>query len=79
MAVKRAEMMALWNTDKPDEAKILAKKKELNALRDKLQEKAVAMGLEMKKISPGGAACPMGMGGGMGMGPGGGMGHGCPY
>ncbi len=78
MAVKRAELGALWREKEPDANKIQAKQKELNALRDKMQEKAVGHKLEMRKLCPQGfggkMACygpGMGMGRGMGMGPGG--------
>ncbi len=78
MAVKRAELMTLWRAEKPDEKAILAKKKELNALRDQLQGKAVAMGLQMRQIAPQGRGGPMGMKGTgrphLGMGH-----HGCPW
>ena len=89
MMVKRAEMAALWQAEKPDQNAIQAKQKELNALRDQMQEKMTACRLEAKKIAPdfnmgmgmgmGEGCCPgMGHGPGMGMGPGpgGGMGPG---
>lgn len=80
MWVKRAEMGALWKAEKPDEKAILAKQKELNALRDQLQEKRLSFVLEAKKIDPnfrGGLGHGFGMGHGCGMGPGGmGMGPG---
>ena len=66
--VKHAELAALWKMEKPDPTAIQAKQKELNALRDQMQEKMTAFRLEVKKIAP---DCPMGMGMGMG------MGHGC--
>ena len=88
MWVKRAEMAALWKAEKPDEKAILAKQKELSAVRDQLQQKMVPFRLEAKKIDPNfgmgmhgfgrgmGHGCGMGPGG-MGMGPGGmGMGPG---
>lgn len=78
MAVKRAELGALWREKDPDTNKIQAKQKELNALRDKMQEKSVNFRLEMRKLCPQGPggkmACygpGMGMGRGKGMGPGG--------
>jgi Spy/CpxP family protein refolding chaperone len=88
MWVKRAELSALWKAEKPDEKAIQAKQKEINAVRDQLQEKRTTMMLEAKKIAPDfhfgmghggmgrmGHGC--GMGPGMGMGPGGwGMGPG---
>jgi zinc resistance-associated protein len=69
--VKQAELAALWEAEKPDQNAILAKQKELNALRDQMQEKMTALQFEAMKIAPG---CIMGMG--MGMGEGYGMGHG---
>ncbi len=78
MVMKRAEMAALWRTETPDQNNIKAKQKELSALRDQMQEKAMAFRLEARKICPmggkmGGKMGGMGMGGGMacGMGPGG--------
>jgi len=87
MAVKRAEMTALWRAETPDEKQILAKQKEINDLRTKLQEKAVGFRLQARKICPQmgagfGPRCGIGGGGmggpgcGLGMGPGGGMGPG---
>ncbi len=83
LMVKHLEMRALWKAENPDQKAILAKQKELNALRDQMSEKMVTFRLEAKKIAPnaffgmgmdhGGG---MGMGGGCGMGPGGGMGMG---
>jgi zinc resistance-associated protein len=78
MVVKRAELRALWQADTPDEKAIVAKQKEISALRDQLQPKVVAFRLQAKKLVPKGALgpraeCPMGMGPGMG-GPGPGMG-----
>jgi Spy/CpxP family protein refolding chaperone len=78
MAVKHAEMTALWKMEKPDQTAIQAKQKELNALRDQMQEKMTACRLEAKKIAPdfemgmgmGGMGMGMGHGPGMGMGPG---------
>ena len=74
MWMKRAEMAALWKAENPDTKQIQAKQKEMNALREQMQEKMVAFRLQARKI------CPMGgkgMGKGMGMGPGPGMGMGC--
>ena len=83
LMVKHLEMKALWKVENPDQNAILAKQKELNALKDQMSLKMVTMRLEAKKIAPhaffgmgmhhGGG---MGMGGGCGMGPGGGMGMG---
>ena len=71
MMVKQAELAALWEAEKPDQNAIVAKQKELNALRDQMQEKMTAFQFEAMKIAPG---CYMGMGEGYGMGPG--MGNG---
>ena len=73
MMVKRAELAQLWKAENPDEAAILAKVKELSALRTQLMEKAVAKRLAMRKIVPQAmGSCP-GFGPGMGprFGPGG--------
>ncbi len=63
MAVKRAEVAALWRAEKPEEKLILAKQKELNALKEKLLEKAVPFRLKMRqkfpKAGPHSAACPL--------------------
>jgi zinc resistance-associated protein len=74
MMVKRAELAALWKAENPDQNAIIAKQKELNALRDQKQEKSVAFRLEARKIAPQLANFGPGMGWGMhgkGMGPGG--------
>lgn len=82
MFVKKAELRTLWMAEKPDDKAILAKSKEMNALRTQLQEKIVALRLEIRKVAPqammmgpgrGMMPCPMG---GPGMGPGKGMGPG---
>ena len=52
MVVKRAELRALWRADNPDEKQILAKLKEINAVKAKLQEKVVPFRIEVKKILP---------------------------
>ena len=52
MMVKRAELRALWRAENPDEKQILAKLKEINAVKTKLQEKVVPFRLEVKKILP---------------------------
>ena len=77
MMVKHTELAALWKMEKPDQTAIQAKQKELNALRDQMQEKTAVYRLEAKKIAP---DCPMGMGhsycmgfGCMFMGPGAGL------
>ena len=54
----------------PEQNAIEAKQKELNALRDQMQEKMTAYRLEAKKIAPD-FDMGMGVGMGMGMGPGG--------
>ena len=75
MMVKHAELAALWKAEKPDQAAITAKQKEVNALRDQMQEKRTAFQLEARKIAP---ELAQGFGCGMGRGMGG-MGHGgCP-
>jgi zinc resistance-associated protein len=83
MVVKHAELAALWKADKPDEKAIVAKQKELTALKGQMQEKSVAFRLAARQIAPqlaqgfghgmrGPGGCPVG-------GPGGGMGPGgCP-
>jgi Spy/CpxP family protein refolding chaperone len=92
MQTKRFELRALWSQTNPDQEKILAKQKEINALRAQLQEKATKNRLEMRKVltpeqqAQLGAYGPgfgRGFGPGMGMrggfGPGRGMGYGgCP-
>ncbi|MDO9531309.1 MAG: hypothetical protein Q7O12_04180 [Deltaproteobacteria bacterium] len=76
--VKHAELAALWKAGGAEQNAIQAKQKELNALRDQMQEKMAACRLEAKKIAPDfDMGMGMGVGMGMGMGPGGmGMGHG---
>ena len=92
MQTKQLELRTLWAQTNPDQDKILAKQKEINALRAQLQEKGTRHRLEMRKIftpeqqaqigafGPGfgpGAGQGMGMRGGFG--PGRGMGNpGCP-
>jgi zinc resistance-associated protein len=78
MMVKHAELAALWRAENPDQKAIQAKQKELNTLRDLMQDKMTAFRLEAKKICPG-FNMGMGMGMGMsdcGMGPGMGQGSG---
>ena len=75
MMVKRAELSALWKSATPDQAAITAKQKEINALRDQMQEKRTAFQLEARKISPElaqgfGRGMRGGKGQGSGMGPG---------
>ena len=77
MMIKRAELAGLQKAEKPDQAAITAKQKEINALRDQMQEKRTAFQLEARKISPELGKFGPGMGGGMGHGRGMGPG-GCP-
>jgi zinc resistance-associated protein len=76
MMVKHAELAALWKAETPDEKAIVAKQKELTALRGQMTEKSVAFRLAARKIAP---QLAQGRGMGWGMGHGGGMGPGgCP-
>jgi len=50
MMVKKLELRTLWAQPKPDEAKILAKQKEINALRAQMQEKGTKFRLEGRSI-----------------------------
>ena len=50
MQVKQLELRTLWAQTNLDQAKILAKQKEINALREQVQEKATQNRLEMRKI-----------------------------
>jgi Spy/CpxP family protein refolding chaperone len=89
MQIKQFDLRTLWAQSNPDQGKILAKQKEINALREQLQEKGIQNRLEIRKIltpeqqaqfgiyGPG-----YGMRGGMmagGFGPGRGMGYGTGY
>ena len=74
MWMKRAEMATLWKAETPDQAQIKAKQKEMNALREQMQEKMVAFRLQARKVAPFGPGMGKGMGKGMSMGPGMGMG-----
>jgi zinc resistance-associated protein len=47
---KKFELGALWVQTNPDEEKILAKQKEINALRAQLGEKVIKNRLEMRRI-----------------------------
>lgn len=80
MMVKRVELAQLWKAEKPDDQAILAKVKELGALKAQFMEKAVAQRLALRKIAPEAMGnCPMfgpGMGPGPMMGPGKGPGPG---
>jgi Spy/CpxP family protein refolding chaperone len=74
LMVKHAELAAMWKAGGAEQNAIQAKQKELNDLRDQMQEKTAVYRLEAKKIAP---EFDMGMGVGMGMGMGpGGMGMG---
>jgi Spy/CpxP family protein refolding chaperone len=88
MQTKQLELRTLWAQTNPDQEKILAKQKEINALRAQLQEKTTKHRLDMRKVltpeqqAQLGAYGP-GFGPGYGMrggfGPGRGMGYGvCP-
>jgi Spy/CpxP family protein refolding chaperone len=68
MMIKHAELAALWKKGGAEQNAIQAKQKELNALRDQMQEKTTACRLAAKKIAPD-YDMGMGMGLGMGMGP----------
>lgn len=50
LKVKSIELMTLWNDENPDGSKILAKVKEIGALKLKLQEKMINHKLAMMKI-----------------------------
>jgi len=50
LELKQFEMRGLWMQINPDEAKLLAKQKEINALRAQIGEKAIKNRLEMRKI-----------------------------
>lgn len=52
MLVKRAELGELWRAENPDKAKIAAKQKEINALRDQFQEKMIPFKIEMRQLCP---------------------------
>ncbi len=92
MQIKHLELRTLWAQTNPDQDKILAKQKEINALKMQLQEKATKNRLEMRKVltpeqqaqlGAYGSGFGPGFGPGMGMrggfGPGRGMGNpGCP-
>ncbi len=47
---KRLELRSLWLQTDPDQDKILAKQKEINALTEKIQEKATKHRLEIRQI-----------------------------
>ena len=50
LMLKRLELRGLWMQTNPEETKILAKQKEINALRAQLGEKITKNRLEMRKI-----------------------------
>lgn len=50
LITKRIELRSLWSQPTPDREKILAKQKEVNVLREKIQEKATKHRLEMRQI-----------------------------
>ncbi|MEJ2071145.1 MAG: Spy/CpxP family protein refolding chaperone [Syntrophobacterales bacterium] len=76
MMIKCAELAQLWKAEKPDEKAIMAKVKELSALRTQFMQKAVAKRLAMRKIVPQAWGPFPGFGPGMGHGFGPGMGPG---
>lgn len=68
MLQKKAELAALWQAGTPDQGKIAAKQKELNALRDQMQQKSLEFQLQVRKIAPeAGAAYGPGMKPGRGL------------
>jgi Spy/CpxP family protein refolding chaperone len=89
MQVKQLDLRTLWSQSNPDQAKILAKQKEINTLRGQLQEMGIQNRLELRNIlTPEQQAQlgPNGPGFGMrgrmmagGFGPGRGMGYGTGY
>ena len=50
LALKRVELRTLWLSTSPEEGKILAKDKEINSLKDQLQEKETKYLLEARKV-----------------------------
>jgi len=50
LVTKRLELRTLWSQTNPDQEKILAKQKEINALRAQLQEKSTQKRLEARQI-----------------------------
>jgi Spy/CpxP family protein refolding chaperone len=50
MQIKKLELRTLWAQTNPDQDKILAKQREVNALRAQLQEKGTQHRLEMRKV-----------------------------
>jgi len=77
MQSNRLELRTLWTAPNPDKDKILAKQKELNELRDKLQAKATDFRIEARKVLTPEQAAQVGtFGPGMGFGGGKGFGGG---
>ena len=68
MQIKRLELRTLWTAPNPDKNKILAKQKEVNELRDKMQAKATDLRLDIRKALTPEQAAQLGT-----MGPGGGF------
>jgi len=50
LAIKKTEMRKLFTDPKVDDATLLAKQKEINALRQKLMERAAQLKIEWRKI-----------------------------
>jgi zinc resistance-associated protein len=50
LVTKRLELRTLWSQANPDQEKILAKQKEINTLREQLQEKSTQKRLEALKV-----------------------------
>jgi Spy/CpxP family protein refolding chaperone len=50
MQTKQLELRTLWAQTNPDQDKILAKQKEINAVKAQLQEKGTRHRLEMRKV-----------------------------
>ena len=67
MQIKRLELRTLWIAPNPDKNKILAKQKEVNELRDKMQAKATDFRLDIRKALTPEQAAQLGT---MGPGPG---------
>lgn len=59
MLQKRTELNALWQAPNPDPTKIAAKQKELNALRDQMQQKQMDFQMQVRQIAPN---APVGLG-----------------
>lgn len=74
MLAKGTELRSLWSDPNADPAVIVAKQKEIYALRSQFQEKANSFRLEMQKLLP----ADQSFGPGPGFGPRGGFGFGGP-